>query len=178
MANRAFTFTTPRIVQAAAVLVLCVVGAVLPYFTLGYTDFASEPTRPTRAIFGAGRILRTLSITYLPSLDKVGPNALQHGVDVTTLGVTLHEVGLVAAIVLIGALFMNEINKFLWWGLLLSGCLLIAGTVALFVGRSLLRADEVDFVLRLGWVPLTLAGALVLVLTLRARKRIDSYRGV
>ena len=40
------------------------------------------------------------------------------------------------------------------------------------------RPAKVDSAVLYGWIPLLLAGLLVVVTALRSRKRLDSYRGI
>jgi hypothetical protein len=172
-----FTFTRARVLPAAVVVVVLIIGIPLPYLTLGYEDFASQPVRPTLALWPMAALMRVLSLTYLPASADVGPDTLQRGVDFLTLGSTAHQVGLVVVILTIWGLFMDEINKFLWWPLHLAGWILVLGTVALWVGLLIFHSAGVDAQLGPGWVPFLLAGIAVLVLTFGSRSRIDSYRG-
>ena len=48
----------------------------------------------------------------------------------------------------------------------------------LFVGLYLLRASRITVSVGPAWVPAVLAGILILVVTFRARSRIDSYGGI
>jgi len=66
----------------------------------------------------------------------------------------------------------------LWWPLHLSGYRLVLVPLPLFVGLYLLRTNRVAVSAGPGWVPAVFAGVLVLVVTFRARSRIDSYGGI
>jgi hypothetical protein len=77
------------------------------------------------------------------------------------------------AIITAGCLFQDEINKFFWWPLHLSGWLLAVGFIPLFIGAVLLSREGVDLTVLPGWIPLTLAGIVVLVCTFKSRQRID-----
>jgi hypothetical protein len=48
----------------------------------------------------------------------------------------------------------------------------------LFVGLYLVRATRVTISVGPAWVPAVLAGILVLVVTFRARSRLDTYGGI
>jgi hypothetical protein len=173
-----FTFTRGRIIQVAVIVVLGVVGAVLPYLTLAYQDFSSQLIRPTHALFKAADMMGRLDLGYLPAADKVGQNALSPGVDVIHLGARAQQVGLIAAIVTSAALFMDEVNKFLWWGLHLSGWVLALGGIALLIGVNMLASTGTDVHAGIGWLPLALAGVVAIVFTFRSHKRLDTYRGL
>ncbi len=178
MAQRAYTITRGRVLIVAAVIVVCVVGALLPYLTVTYLNFTSEIIRPTHALFPTTSMLSTMDIGYFPSADRASLNDLQHGIDLLQLGATMQEVGLVVSILAVSCIFMNEINKFFWWPLVVAGFLLVLGPVAFFFGAHLMGEVGVDIDVRYGWIPLLLAGLLVIVTALRNRSRLDSYRGV
>jgi hypothetical protein len=91
---------------------------------------------------------------------------------------TLQIFGSLVAAATCWGLFYDEINKFFFWPLHLSSYLLMAVPVPLFVGQGMVRDLGVSASLGPGWVPALLAGILILVVTLRARKRIDTYGGV
>lgn len=172
-----FTFDRPRIVQVAGIVILPVIGALLPYLTLGYENYTSEPVRPTASLFPAAQIIRVLNLVYVPAAEGVDPDAVLRGVDLLAFGSSAHQVGMIMAILTCWGLFMDEINKFLWWPLHLSGWILVAGTIALWAAVLWLQSVGVDAHLGIGWLPLTLAGVLILVVTFRAHSRIDTYRG-
>jgi hypothetical protein len=173
-----FTFTRARLIQVGVVVALCLVGAFLPYLTLGYLDFASQPIRPTHALFSAADMISRLDLTYLPAADRVSQDVLQPGVDVIHLGARAQQTGLVVAVLTSVGLCMDEVSKFLWWPLHLSGWLLVLGAVALLVGVRMLAATGTDVHAGLGWLPLALAGVAAVVFTFSSHSRIDTYRGL
>ena len=163
-----FTFTRERIVQVAAVVVVGVIGALLPYMTLVYENYFSEVVQETFSLWPAADRLGLLNLVYLPS-GAENPDQLQRGVDFMHLGARAHQVGLVLAVLTVWGLFMDEINKFLWWPLHIAGWILVVGTVALVIGWQLLIAVQVDVAILFGWVPLLIAGVLALIFTFRCR---------
>jgi len=50
--------------------------------------------------------------------------------------------------------------------------------IPLFIGLNMVRDLQVNANLGPGWIPALLAGILILVVTVRARTRIDTYGGV
>ena len=56
--------------------------------------------------------------------------------------------------------------------------LLVVVPIPLFIGLHLLRASRVVVSAGPAWVPAVLAGLLILIVTFRARSRIDTYRGI
>jgi hypothetical protein len=90
----------------------------------------------------------------------------------------LQEIGTLVAAATCWGLFFDEINKFFWWPLHLSGYLLVVVPIPLFIGLHLLRAKRVVVSAGPAWVPAVLAGLLILIVTFRARSHIDTYRGI
>ncbi len=172
-----FTVTVPRLIEVVGIVVVSLIGVFLPYLTLAYENFASQLMRVTESLFPAARTIRVLSIQYLPGRPDVDPDALQRGIDLLAFGTSAHQVGLIVAILTCWGLFMDEINKFLWWPLHISGWILVAGTIGVWAGVLWLQSLGVDIHLQFGWVPLLIAGLGILVITFRARSRIDTYRG-
>lgn len=158
-------------------MLVLIIGALVPYLTLGYENYASEPVRETGSLWPAAQLIRVTNLQYLPADPDTELEALQRGIDLVAFGASFHQVALVMAILTCWGLFMDEINKFLWWPLHLSGWILVAATVALWGGVLWFQALGVDISLSLGWVFLLLAGIGILVITFSVRSRIDSYRG-
>lgn len=73
------------------------------------------------------------------------------------------------------SLAQDELNKFFWWPLHLSGWLLSLGFVPLLVGLRMLRQTNITITLGPAWIPLTAAGVVVLISTFAARGRLDTY---
>lgn len=172
-----FTFTVLRIVQVAIIVILPLIGVALPYLTLGYQNYASESVNVTEPLFPVAQLIRTLNVQYVPSLTDVSPDDIQRGVDLLAFGTTAHQVALFTAIFTCWGLFMDEINKFLWWPLHLSGWVMILGTAAVWAGVIWWQGRGVDVALGPGWLPFTLGGLAILVITFRTRGRLDTYRG-
>ena len=99
--------------------------------------------------------------------------------NVLGIGPTLQIFGSLVAAATCWGLFYDEINKFFWWPLHLSGYLLDRrADPAVHRPEHGARALRVNASLGFGWIPAVLAGVLILVVTLRARGRIDTYGGV
>jgi hypothetical protein len=153
-------------------------GALLPYLTLEHYNGRFEVVLTTAQLFGAGSLLNGMDPTFLPSYDLAIRSEMNIAFNVIGLAPGLQELGSLLAAATCWGLFFDEINKFLWWPLHLSGYLLIAIPLPLFVGLNLVRANGVTIDLGPGWVPAFLAGVLILIWTFRARGRIDTYGGV
>jgi len=158
--------------------VLLLVGVALPYVTMDHYNGRFELIRTTTRLFGADQLLSGIDPIYLPSYDVAVRGRMNVAFNVIGIAPGLQQVGTVMAAVTCCGLFFDEINKFLWWPLHLSSYLLIAGPLPLFIGLHLMRANRVTVGIGPGWVPAVLAGLLILMVTLRARSRIDSYGGV
>jgi hypothetical protein len=174
-----FTLTRPRVLTVAAILALVLIGSLLPYLSMPYITFSVEPAVMNGSLFPAADFVRGIEPRWLPNFTP-GPvsDRIDLALQVLNLGPSLQQAGVVIGVLSCVALFQDEINKFLWWPLHLSGWLLAVSVVPLFVGIYLLRQADVVISLKVGWVPLVLAGVLILVATFRARSRIDTYGSI
>ena len=169
------TFSRDRVVPAAASVVLVVLGALLPYLRMQYLSLTVQVVEARLTLFPAATFVRGIDPLWLPAAD---PDRLPLALNVFNLGSSMQQIGAVLAVLLCWALFADEINKFFFWPLHLAGWLLALGPVPLLIGLSMLRSAGVVVGLGPGWVPLALAGVVVLVSTLRARSRLDTYGGI
>ena len=172
------TVTRFRALQVGGILVLLVVGAVLPYVSFEHYDGKIELVRSAERLFGAGRSLGGFDVSYLPSYDPADGDRINRAFNLIALGPSLQEIATVVAAATCWGLFFDEINKFFWWPLHLSGYLLVIVPVPLLIGLQLVRANRVSIDVGPAWVPGVVAGILILAVTFRARGRIDSYRGI
>ena len=169
--------TTGRALQVGGILVLLLLGVVLPYLTMEHFDESFAVITETATLTSAGD-LTGLDATYLPSYNPEIRPDFNVAFNVLGVGPTLQIFGSLVAAASCWGLFYDEINKYFWWPLHLSGYLLIAVPIPLFIGLSMVRDLGVNARIDLGWIPAVLAGVLILVVTLRARSRIDTYGGV
>lgn len=173
---RGATITGGRALQVGGILLGLLLGVVLPYLALVYLDASFAEVRSTVRLLGAGTLLG-LDPTYFPSYDPSVREQLNLALNVAGVGPVLQVFGSLVAVVTCWGLFFDEINKFLWWPLHLSGYLLVAAPIPLFIGAYLLDVSRVSMQVGPGWVPAVSTGAAILVSTLRARGRIDTYGG-
>jgi hypothetical protein len=174
-----FTFSRGRILVVAAILALLLLGALLPYLVMPYLTPTIELAQLRAPLFPASEFVGGLDPLWLPDYQP-GPanDDIRLGINALGFGMALQQICLVVTVLTCGALFQNEINKFFWWPLHLSGWLLALSPVPLFIGLRLLHGADVTVSLRIGWLPVALAGVLVLVATFRAHNRIDSYASI
>ena len=179
MAVANLTLDRSRLIQVAVPLGLGVLGCLLPYLTITSLNTQIEPVTVTRGLWGAAGLARSLDPTEMPSFyTGADPGALGTWLNVFSVAVTLQQVGVVVGLVTLVALLMDEINTFLFWPLHLAGWVLVLATALLWLGAVRLGALGVDALLGPAWAVLALTGLVLLVLTFRARTRIDSYGGV
>ena len=174
---RSATVTRGRALQVGAVLLLLLLGVTLPYLSLEHLDQSFAPVRSTARVLGAGTLLG-LDPTYFPSYTPDTREVFNLAFNVAGVAPVLQQLGSLLAVATVWGLCFDEINKFLWWPLHLSGYLLIAVPVPLLVGASMVRDTGVTIGVGTGWVASVLAGVVILVATLRSRDRIDTYGGV
>jgi hypothetical protein len=158
-----------------ASVALVVLGAVLPYLRVQYLDFTVQLVDVRLTLFPAATFVRGIDPLWLPA---AAVSELPLALNVFNLGASMHQIGAVVAVLLCWGLFPDEINKFFWWPLHVAGWILALGFVPLLAGLWMLRSAGVVVGLGPGWVPLTLAGVVVLVSTFRAHGRLDTYGGI
>jgi hypothetical protein len=179
MAIANITLDRSRLAQVAAPLVVGVLGCLLPALTITSLNAQIEPVTVSHALWGAADLARGLDPSEVPSFyTGADPDSLGRWLNVFSLALTLQQVGAVVALVTLVALLMDEINRFFFWPLHLAGWVLTLATVPLWLGAARLTGLGVDARLGPAWVALLGAGVLLLVLTFRARTRIDTYGGV
>ena len=122
---------------------LLLLGVVLPYLTLEHFDAVVRGHPRDGLAAGAGD-LTGLDATYLPSYDPEVRPDFNVAFNVLGIGPTLQIFGSLVAAVTCWGLFYDEINKFFWWPLHLSGYLLIAVPIPLFIGLKMVRDLRVD----------------------------------
>jgi len=174
-----FSFGRDRVAAVAAVVGLLVLGSLLPYLSMPYINFAVELVQKHATLFPAAQFIRGIDPLWLPGYEP-GPDTdrIIFALNVFNLGPSLQQIGAVVAVLTCASLFQDEINKFFWWPLHLSGWLLALSPVPLFLGLRLLHQADVSISIRIGWLPIALAGLVVLVATFRARGRIDTYASI
>ena len=172
---RGVTLSRDRVLPAAASVVLVVLGALLPYLRMQYLNFTVQLVDARLTLFPAATLVRGVDPLWLPAADV---DRLPLALNVFNLGASMHQIAAVLAVLLCWALFPDEINKFFWWPLHLAGWVLALGFVPLLGGLWMLRSAGVVVGLGAGWVPLTLAGVVILVSTFRAHSRLDTYAGI
>jgi hypothetical protein len=84
-----------------------------------------EVVRSTARLFGAGGLLNGIDPSLLPSYEAAMRSQMNLAFNVIGLGPGLQEVGTLVAAATCWGLFFDEINKFFWWPLHLSGYVLV-----------------------------------------------------
>jgi len=174
-----FTFSRPRLLLVGGILALLLLGALLPYLSMPYVTRTVELAHERSSLFPASDFIGGLDPLWLPNYQP-GPanDAIRIGLNALAVGMAIQQICLVVAVLTSVGLFQNEINKFFWWPLHFSGWLLALSPIPLFIGLRLLHAAEVSISLGIGWLPIALAGVLILVATFRAHSRIDTYASI
>ncbi|MET1005143.1 MAG: hypothetical protein ABWX96_06320 [Propionibacteriaceae bacterium] len=174
-----FSVTKPRVAVVVAIVALVLLGSLLPYLTMPYINTSSELTTIHTSLFGAVNFMGGFEALWLPDYSPGPQNgAIQVAINVFNAGVDVQQVGLFVAVITCGSLFQNEINKFFWWPLHLSGWALALSPLPLLIGLRLFHQAGVDITLHAGWVPIAVAGVVILVATFQARNRIDTYASI
>lgn len=98
---------------------------------------------------------------------------LAFGLNVTYLGIGLHELGLLLSAATFWTLYPDDINRWLYRMLLVGAWLLALSVPFLLTGAVLMAQSGVAVSLGVAWLPLLASGVLLVVAALRARGRID-----
>ena len=167
--------TRSRVLLVGSVVVLVVLGAVLPYVTLSYYNYASEPVIGRPRLFGAAGLLGGVDPTYLPGYAQQIRSSYNLALNFAAAGPGLQQIGTVVAVLSCWALLTEEINRIAWWFLHLSAYPLLLAPFPLLIGAHRLHVLDVGVGVGPGWVPGLLAGVLVWLGSWRARQRIDTY---
>ncbi len=174
---KGFDLSPRRIVPSLVVVVLIVVGSLLPYVSIEYLNPTIEETQFRGSLFPGAQFTRGIQPEYLPPF-YLGFTDLTPGLNLFNLGASMQQIGAVIAVATSWSLLQEEINKFFWWPFHLSSYLLILGPIPLFIGLSMLREQQVSIDLGPGWIPIAVAGVIIVVITLRARSRLDTYGSI
>ena len=174
MRLKGFSFSRNRVLQVSAIVILAILGMALPYLTMVWWNSASEIDVFRGSLTASANFVGGLEPLDLPDYSPGEKSQrIVFALNVIAAGPSLHQIGAVVAIITAACLFQDEINKFFWWPLHLSGWLLAVGFIPLFIGAALLSREGVELSVLPAWIALTLAGILVLVCTFKSRHRID-----
>lgn len=127
---------------------------------------------------GYGRSLLPTSFYFLHvqasdvSTAHVGGLAL--GLNVTYLGLGLHQLGLLLAVATFWVLYPDDINRWIYRLLVIGGWLLALSAPFLIAGRILIARAGVPVTLGAAWLPVLVSGVTIVVAARRARDRIDN----
>lgn len=173
------TVDRSRALQVGGPLVLGLLGLLLPALTTTSLNEQIEPVTQTERLWSAAALARSLDPQQMPSFySGADPAALGLWLNGLSIALTLQQIALVVGLFTLVALLMDEINKFVFWPLHLAGWVLALAAIVLWVSAIRLSGLGVQLSLGPAWVPLLLGGVGVVVLTFRARSRIDTYAGV
>ena len=174
---KGFDLSPRRLVPPLVVVALIVLGALLPYVSIEYLNPTIEETRFRGTLFPGAQFMRGIQPEYLPPFYE-GSQDLTPGLNVFNLGASMQQIGSVIAVGMCWCVLQEEISKVFWWPFHLSSYLLILGPIPLFIGLNMLREQRVSIDIGPGWIPIAVAGVLILVITLRAHRRLDTYGSI
>lgn len=174
---KGFDLGPRRLAPSIVVVVLIVLGTLLPYVSIEYLNQTIEETRFRGTLFPGAQFMRGIQPEYLPPF-YLGFTDLTPGLNVFNLGSSMQQIGAVIAVGLSWSVLAEEVNKFFWWPFHLSSYLLLLGPIPLFIGLRMLREQQVSVDVGPGWVPIAVAGAVILVISLRAHRRLDTYGSI
>ena len=147
-----------------AVGVLFLLGLVLPHVAL-------------REASGWGRSLLASALYFLnvqsgafPGVDR---GLLAFAFNVTYLGLALQQLGLLLGVATWWILAGEDLNRWLFRGLVIGGWMLTLSAPTVMLGWLLMSRAGAPALLGIAWLPALLSGVSVVVAARRARDRID-----
>lgn len=99
--------------------------------------------------------------------------AVAVSLNVTYLGMAMHQFGLLLTLVTFFVLAGDDINRWLWWMLAAGAWLIALGAVVCVVGWFLMTQASLPASLGFAWLPALAAGVGMIVASHRAKERID-----
>jgi hypothetical protein len=177
MLVKGFVLTPRSVIPVVVIVVLIVTGCLLPYLSMQYLTQTIEVAEFRGTLFPGAQFVRGIQNEYLPPFYN-GIQDMSAGLNWTNLGASMQQIGSVLAVGSVWCVLQEEINKFFWWPMHLSSYLLTLGPIPLLIGASMLREQTVVISIGPGWIPVAVAGILTFLLSLRARRRLDTYAGI
>lgn len=148
--------------------VLLVLSLALPTVGIRGADVPNVPF---------GRSLVPSALYFLDvqpsSFGNLDTPALAVSLNVTYLGMAMHQFGLLLTLVTFFVLAGDDINRWLWWMLAAGAWLIALGAVAMVVGWFLMNQALLPASLGIAWFPALISGVSMIVASHRAKERID-----
>ena len=133
MRLKGFSFSRNRLLQVSAIVILAILGMALLYLTMVWWNSASEIAVFRGSLTPSANFVGGLEPLDLPDYSPGEKSQrIVLALNVIAKGPSLHQIGAVVAIITAACLFQDEINKFFWWPLHLSGWLLAVGFIPLY----------------------------------------------
>ncbi|HET9873519.1 MAG TPA: hypothetical protein VFP89_13115 [Propionibacteriaceae bacterium] len=155
--------TQTRRLVAGAIGVLLVLSLLLPHVGIVGTGF--------------GRSLLPAAVYFLnvqaAAFGPLASGGLAFALNVTYLGMALHQLGLLLAFLTFWLVAVDDLNRWLWWMMLAGGWLMTAGGLLSAAGWALLASAGVPGLLGYAWLAALVAGVTLVVEARRSRGRID-----
>jgi hypothetical protein len=134
------------VLQVSAIVVLVILGMPLPYLTMVWWNPASEIAAFRGSLIPSANFVGGLEPLDLPDYSPgERSQRIVFALNVIAAGPSFHQIGAVVAIITAACLFQDEINKFFWWPLHLSGWLLAAGFIPFSLERHCFPAKGLNF---------------------------------
>lgn len=145
---------------------LLLLSLVLPHVHL------RDEHQPGRTLmFTQWYFLHVQPSAFSPPVDVP---ALALGINVTYLGLALHELGLLLVVATWWVLYPEEIHRWLYLLLVIGGWLLLLSVPLVLLGPVLVGRAGVPASVGVAWVPLLISGLVLTVAARRAKERIDN----
>jgi len=127
--------------------------------------------------FGSSLLLTGFYFLHVSAAEFPPPadqNQLAFGFNVLYFGIGLHEGGLLLSVATFWSLWPDEINRWIYRGLVVGGWLLALSTPFVLWGWLLINSAGVPASIGVAWVPLLASGLWITIAARRAKSRIDN----
>lgn len=164
MSTAGLESTKVRRLVALGIGVLMLLSLLLPHVAVHRDGLFGRSLIPAGAYF----------VTVLPAaFGELASPLLAFALNITYLGLAMHQFGLVLAVLTFWVVAVDDINRWVWWMLSAGAWLLTLGGVTTVVGWVLIEAAGVPALLGLAWLPTMLAGLALVVESRLSKRRVD-----
>jgi hypothetical protein len=155
-----------RTVMGISALLLMIMSAVVPHVLV-----EAATVVPGRSLIPATRFFLIANPTAEAFLGATSVAAVGLGLSITYLGLAFQEIGLITGLASFWVLIVEDVGRWTRRLVMVSGVSLLLGASTVVLGYQLLTNAGVPTLLGYAWVPTLLAGLIMLIGGILARKR-------
>jgi hypothetical protein len=158
-----------RTVMGVSALLLMIVSAVVPHILV-----AAATVVPGRSLIPASRFFLIANPNAQAFEGATSVAATGLGISITYLGLAFQQIGLIAGLASFWVLIVEDVGRWTRRLVMVSGVSLLLGASTVVLGYQLLTNAGVPTLLGYAWLPTFLAGLIMIIGGVLARKRMVS----